>query len=135
MNSIIQKLWMFIAALCASLSASAYDFGSDGLCYNILSEEDRTVEITYYSISTDNKYLVSGDINIPRKVISNSKTYTVTSIGIYAFRYYSSLTSVTIPNSVTSIGNYAFHRCSRLTSVTIPNSVTSIGESAFNGCI
>ena len=125
---------MFIAALCASLSASAYDFGSDGLCYNILSEEDRTVEITYYSISTDNKYLVSGDINIPRKVISNSKTYTVTSIGIYAFRYCSSLTSVTIPNSVTSIGNYAFHRCSRLTSVTIPNSVTSIGESAFNGC-
>jgi hypothetical protein len=39
-----------------------------------------------------------------------------------------------IPSSVTSIGNYAFRGCSGLTSVTIPNSVTSIGSSAFEGC-
>ena len=39
-----------------------------------------------------------------------------------------------IPNSVTSIGRYAFRGCSGLTSVTIPNSVTSIGYQAFEGC-
>ena len=39
-----------------------------------------------------------------------------------------------IPNSVTSIGNYAFRECSGLTSISIPNSVTSIGNYAFYYC-
>ena len=43
-------------------------------------------------------------------------------------------TSFVIPNGVTSIGNYAFRDCTSLTSVKIPNSVTSIGEFAFYDC-
>lgn len=39
-----------------------------------------------------------------------------------------------IPNSVTTIGSYAFRNCSSLTSVTIPNSVTTIDTYPFNGC-
>ena len=58
----------------------------------------------------------------------------VTSIGSDAFDGCSGLTSVTIGNRVTSIGNTAFSYCTGLTSVTIPNSVTSIGSSAFGGC-
>ena len=57
-----------------------------------------------------------------------------TSIGEHAFFDFSSLTSVTIPDSVTSIGNDAFYGCSDLTSITIPDSVTSIGSYAFYGC-
>ena len=57
----------------------------------------------------------------------------VTTIGVCAFFYCGSLTSITIPSSVTTIGNQAFERAN-LTSVTIPNSVTTIGDYAFDGC-
>ena len=63
-------------------------------------------------------------------IIPNS----VTSIGDFAFRGCTSLTSIEIPNSVTSIGGYAFSSCTGLTTATIGNSVISIGDYAFSGC-
>ena len=58
----------------------------------------------------------------------------ITSIGEWAFRDCSGLTSIEIPNRVTSIGSDAFDGCSGLTSVTIGNRVTSIGNTAFSYC-
>ena len=108
----------------------AYDFQSGDLYYTITSNvAPYTVEVT----SGNTKY--SGDITIPSSVTYNGITYAVTSIGIGAFSYCSSLTSVTIPNGVTRIGNVAFQGCSSLTSVSIPNSVTSIGYNAFYYCV
>ena len=57
----------------------------------------------------------------------------VTSIGDYAFAYFS-FTSFVVPDSVTSIGDYAFNGCSSLASITIPDGVTSIGQGAFQNC-
>ena len=74
-----------------------------------------------------------GNITIPVTIVHNGQTYTVTSIGDYAFAS-CYITSVNIPDSVTSIGNYAFSYCTDLTSVYIPHSVTSIGNSAFSVC-
>ena len=36
--------------------------------------------------------------------------------------------AVVIPDEVTSIGEWAFKECTSLTSITIPDGVTSIGE-------
>ena len=76
----------------------------------------------------------SGDITIPATIVHNGQTYTVTSIGDYAFTSSYNLASVDIPDSVTSIGNGAFLMCDGLTSIDIPDSVTSIGNEAFSMC-
>ena len=131
----LSRLIIMVAICMLSLHAMAYDFSynyqGNTLYYNITS--DNTVEVTYYSSTTDNNY-VSGDVVIPSSVTNNGTTYSVTSIGDYAFYLCIGLTSVTIPNSVTSIADDAFYGCSSLTSVTIPNSVTSIGKWAFISC-
>ena len=107
-------------------SATAQTFTSDGLSYNVTSSS--TVEVGYQGGEA------SGTITIPSQVTDGGTTYSVTTIGSYAFQYCFGLTSVTIPNSVKSIGTSAFYSCSGLTSVTIPNSVTSIGGTAFKYC-
>ena len=131
----LSRLITMVAICMLSFHAMAYDFSytyqGNTLYYNITS--DNTIEVTYYSSTTDNNY-VSGDVVIPSSVTNNGTTYSVTSIGDYAFYLCIGLTSVTIPNSVTSIADDAFYGCSSLTYVTIPNSVTSIGKWAFISC-
>jgi len=123
------------------------------LYYN-LNGTSQTAEVTYKS-HTNYKYNEGWGIttaNIPASVTYSDVAYSVTSIGEYAFRECSGLTSVTIPNSVTSIGYGAFTDCTGLTSpvynahvfafmptsysgaYTIPDGIESIAGSAFDGC-
>ena len=122
----MKKIFTLLVVLVATTALWAEDFEVDGIYYNIL--ESRKVEITSGSID------YSGSVTIPSTVIYNGTTYSVTSIGGWAFYECTGLTSVTIPNSVTSIGDVAFEGCEGLTSITIPESVTSIGENAFEYC-
>ena len=124
----MKKLMMILCTiLCANILAAQIQFTSGGLNYEVI--DNNSVKVARQSSSA-----ISGSVVIPSTVTYNGTTYSVTSIGEWAFSCCSGLTSVTIPNSVTSIGEGAFGGCSGLTSVTIPNSVTSIGEWAFSGC-
>ena len=135
MRTLVRNLLMLAAVLSVSANALAYDFEVDGIYYNILSEYDKTVSVTYkeYSNGTYKSYYL-GDVVIPEQAQYNEELYRVTSIGYRAFYGCSNLTSVTIPEGATSIGFEAFSGCSRLASVTIPEGVTYIGDSAFDSC-
>lgn len=128
MKLITKKLWVFVAMLCTLISASAHDFQVDGIYYNISSEADKEVSVTYETIENYYHPSYSGVVNIPTSVSYNGDTYTVKSIGDDAFNWCSNLQSVTIPNSVTTIGYRAFYDCANLESLTIGSGVTNIGS-------
>ena len=150
----MKKILAILIALLAALAVQTVAF-ADGEVTEIeptttVSEDDETTKTLdtqnkddqglTYTLNNDETATVSGcdrtvtSIKIPSNVESNGQTYTVTSIGNFAFSWCTGLTSVTIPDSVTSIGDFAFTHCAGLTSVTIPGSVTSIGDYAFSEC-
>jgi len=75
-----------------------------------------------YKGESNRKYLVS--IILPE---------TVTSIGVGAFSFCTSLKSITLPSSLFIIKEYAFHHCYELNSVVLPVNLEQIGTMAFYG--
>jgi len=120
MEQLVKKLLVVVCISLNTANALAYDFEANGIYYNILSAQDKTVEVTYKEYSNGTyKSDYSGDVVIPEQVQYNEKLYRVTSIGNCAFYYCSSLTSITIPISVTTIEGDAFYNCENLESVYI----------------
>lgn len=74
------------------------------------------------------------NVVIPKTVLFQGKSYSVTSIGFEAFYGCSRLKTIEIPSTVTKIGYWAFRECSSLQRVTIPNSVVEIEMNAFGFC-
>lgn len=135
-----------MALMLCTLSASAYDFIENGICYNILDAEKKTVETTYYpakvNAGTETGYLYemvdyTGSVQDCKRAMNLTKTdnHTYTPKLTY---YYTG--NVTIPSTVShgeetytvvKIGDYTFANCCELTSVSIPSSVREIGDYAF----
>ncbi len=113
-------LLTLIALLSIAHYAQAYGFQSGDLYYNITSStEPYTAEVAY---SSANKGLTS--VTIPATVTYGGTTYSITSIGRYAFSNCTGLTAITIPNSVTNIDVEAFSGCTSLTSMVIESGNT-----------
>ena len=116
-------LLSLLVAFAAVATASAYDFISGGLAYNI-NDDGTSVTVTYVEKATYYSYFdeeteiwvegytsanpnISGAITIPSTVMNNGTTYTVTAINQYAFQS-CAITSITIPATVTAIHNNPF---------------------------
>ena len=111
-----RTIFLLLGILLISLSTFAYDFKSGDLCYNITS--DTTVAVTYQDYLSTTNYQGLAKAIIPETVTYNNTTYSVTSIGDYAFRNCSGLTEFTIPENITYLGDQVFEGCSGITSIT-----------------
>ncbi len=132
MRRVLLSLAALVIALLAGTKAVAYDCEVDGIYYYRITATE--LEVANKVFSDQNRTAYTGSVTIPSTVTYNGKTFNVTSIGEYAFRDCSQLTSVTIPSSVTVIKGHAFYNCSQIASITLPTGVASIGEGAFEGC-
>lgn len=153
----MKALYIFICLMTA-VSVQAYepkeefDFRENGLCFNIISEEDKTVEITTgntdlmpppncdYDMSdygSPNWWVggtYEGSIDVPLTVSHEGVEYNVIAIGPGAFVRCYRLSSVTIPEGITSVGEAAFCLCTNLKELRLPDSVIELGIDAFAAC-
>ena len=129
MTNKINKWFLSLLITIIETNVYAYDFEADGFCFNITSQNEKTVELTF---NYNEPY--KGDITIPTSVTYGNDIYKVICIGDSAFYNCIGLTSISIGNSVISIGADAFNNCTGLTSISIPDNVTFIGIRAFCGC-
>lgn len=84
------RIVCFVFLLMVGAKLNASDFIVDGICYDVVSFADMTCSVA----QSDDKY--AGDIIIPERVVYKNRTFTVVSIGAYAFSDCSGLTNVTI---------------------------------------
>lgn len=150
MKKRIKELVLFVTIMLVSTSATAYDFEVNGIYYNITSQSNLEVEVTYKSLSyyeyqTYKNDSYEGEIVIPQTVNYNNRTYTVTGIGTAAFGSSSSsngtglssgtgcaITSISLPETIVRIKGNAFQKCESLYEIQLPSSLTVIGEAAFS---
>ena len=113
--------------LCASISATAYDFEVDGLYYEVNLEN-----MTATLVAGKNKQ--SGEIVIPASVSYKGRDFSVNSIN-GAFSGNTELTGIKLPNSIVSLGENAFSGCSSLVSISGLDNITELGVACFAGCV
>lgn len=136
----LKKIGIIILSciLCYSYTF-AHDFAVtlDGqkIYFNIKSQKNKTVEVTYNGSITDKQptnYV--GELNIPAKIRHNNTIYVVTGINAKSFSGADKLTGVVIPMGVTYIGDFAFEGCTSLTKIVFPGNHVKFGQGVFFKC-
>ena len=107
------------------VNANNYDFKTGGLCYQVISLEDRTCAVVRERDESGHVVETAGNIVIPSYVEFAEKTFTVVKIADGAFER-SSITSVVVGGTVRTIGSGAFANCDNLKRAVIESGVQEI---------
>ena len=114
-------------ALCLLLSTSAFSDVTttiDGISYS-LDLSNRTAEVTGSTLAK---------VVVPATIVNDGITFTVTSIGGYAFFGINTITSFKSANTIKSIKVSAFEAASNLQKIDIGNALETIADDAFRNC-
>ena len=124
---------LFLFVMLLSQLGFAHDFMVDGICYNIISDEYRLCEVTYFKKQTGaiERNFYKDVVFVPETVDFGGNSYFVSAISACAFSDNDELLSVVMPNTIRVIGNSAFSGCRQMKSITIPKSVEYIESGAF----
>ena len=133
----MKKILLTFCLLAATIAATAADFQSGDLYYNILDEDAATVEVCAPPSGSYNLSSASG-YTFPETVTYNGKTYTVTTVGVGAFknaRFSSSNTNKVYPMmwlgyNLVEIKSEGFAGCS-LNLTGFRSALTTIAPDAF----
>lgn len=121
-----------------TISEGVTSIGTYAFCYCESLAEIKVDENNQYYSSEDGVLFNKEKTLLIQYPVGNTRTsYTtpegLTNIGIDAFEYCKSLTSIEISEGVKSIGSWAFRGCSNLTFIKIPGSVNDIRGSITSG--
>lgn len=106
---------LFFQMLLVAIPLSAYDFEVDGIFYNILDRNEKTVEVTFDEDYSPYKNYPYETMDIPSTVSVGGENYTVTEIGECAFYelgnegdYTATIKVIKVPGTVTKINSDIF---------------------------
>ena len=106
------------------------EFTENGIKYKMTAEDKVSVVCPINGKpDSSNPNTYTGDIVIPSQVTHDGKTYNVTSIANYAFRY-ADIASITLPEGLVSIGEEAIYK-TQITEITLPKSLINTGKYAM----
>lgn len=116
-----KQMSMFMLMLLCSMTSLAYDFEVDGIYYNVIDLDSKTVEVThngknevFFRIEVYGRQIEDftyyadtyvGEIVVPAKVSYRGREFTVIKIGQAAFLHQDKLTKISIPSSIQEIEN------------------------------
>lgn len=135
------KKLLFALSLCltatfagnADTTPTTPDFKEGDIYYIVTDAANHTVKVTNDGF-IDGQAYPRTSYTIPASVTHDGTTYTVTSIGEYAFANCSTVVDITLPATVTTISEAAFYSCTALTTIPLPSGLTVIDSSAFYNC-
>ena len=113
----MNKLITLVLLLSNVVGLAAYDFVSDGVCYEIIDQEEQQVAVTYQTSDWANNYVGRTDVYIPSSVRHNDTSYAVTTIGCCAFAGCNTLKSITFSCGLERVRARAFNSCTNLRTV------------------